>query len=238
MQGGVDFIVSIGLDPNAHRAAMIALAVGLLALSILQSLWIRADISSLRKDFLDLPKRGRPPIRPESIRRKRDEAVAFASRARLLLTLSVVHFVLAALVVPSLVVAAAIHEYQWLKLGDAALAIADSCTTRRVVVTPSASHVLAFLANQVPEEFRVTSLPLISELIPEALRNVTHNAASWPIGIITLAYKVWVAAFALEGVGNFFPKLILTYIGRSKRVRELDEALDVVEGRQGSSPTA
>lgn len=232
MQRGIDFIANLGIDPNAHRAAAIALAMGLLVWTILQSLRIRTDINGLRQDFLDLPKRGRPPVHPESIRRKRDQAVWFANRARLLLGLSVIHFVLAALVVPSFVVALTIHGYQWLMLGHAALSIDDQCAAPRVVVVPTASHILAFLANQAPEQFRVTTLPLMSEFFPEALRYVTHNAASWPIALIALAYKTWVAAFALEGIGNFFPKLVLAYLGRSRRVRELDEALDVVEGRQ------
>lgn len=216
-------------DANLLRALFIATVLSFLAIAIARSLRLSADVNALRSDLFEYRPSGRPPTRPMAIARKLEVAREFERRGKVLLALSIAQFTLAALVVPSLALAVVIDRFDWLTLGSHALVSFDGCSVPVPITKPTAMHIVGFLVNQAPEQFRITHLPILSNLISAEYRNVTFNPASTVMATITLAYKVWVIAFVLDGLARFLPRLFWAFLSRSSTVRELERQLRVLQ---------
>jgi hypothetical protein len=227
MQGLLSDILAFIGDYNTHRFAAIAAMLALLLLSLRQSLALREKLESLiRPDCVEPSKRrGRPATRRATLERQLEVAREFEQNARDWLVLSLVFFVLVALVVPSVMLAAIVQEYEWFGFGIAALSMSDGCTPPKPILNPSYMDVLGYLLNQAPDEMHLSTLPLISEHIPAFFRHVNHNTESWPISFFTLIYKLWITGYAIDGVIGFFPKLIKAYTTKSETVINLEGRL-------------
>jgi hypothetical protein len=227
MQGLLsDFLAFIG-DYNTHRFAAMAAMLALLLLSLRASLALREKFESvIRPDCVEPPKRrGRPATRRATLESQLEKAQEFERDARGWLVLSLVFFVLVALIVPSVMLAAIVQEYEWFGFGIAALSMSDGCTPPKPIMNPGYMDVLAYLLNQAPDEIHLSTLPLISEHIPANFRHVNHNTESGPIGFFTLIYKFWIVGYAIDGVLGFFPTLIKAYTTKSETVSNLEERL-------------